>query len=111
MLQYIATQPEQMAAHKAFFLTLFSEKVLGAREPPPPSSLAAFQPLAAALTEEELSQNVLPSVLRMAKRSPESALTSAAAVFAGVPFDLSQHLQSLAVELLPLLRHSRETVR
>ena len=90
---------------------VFPCQVLGAREPLPASTVAAYQTLAAALGEEEFEQAVLPSMLRMAKRSPESVLSSAAAFIRMLSIDLSPLATRLAAEMLPLIRHSKDTVR
>lgn len=107
-----ATGDEQiLAAHREALLSLFTDRVLGSREPLPPSTISAYRALAAAITESELSKRLLPTVVRLSKRSPETVLNSTAAVFGMLRLDLSQHAEGLVRELLPLLRHARETVR
>lgn len=110
-LEFAAAQPQLMSVHKEFFLTLFIDKVLGAREPLPQSTPASYQLLATALTDAEVSEKLLPSIVRMSKRSPESVLGSAAAVFGMLRLDLSEHAEKLSRELLPLLRQSKDSVR
>ena len=85
--------------------------MLGAREPLPASTVTAYQPLAAALGEAEFEQAVMPTMLRMAKRSPESVLSSAAAFIRMLSIDLSPLAARLAAEMLPLIRHSKDAVR
>ena len=107
-----ATGDEQvLSAHRGALFGLFIDRVFGSRDPLPPTTLAAYRALAAAVTESELGERLLPSVVRLSKRSPETVLNSAAAIFGMLRLDLSQHAEALVRELLPLLRHTRETVR
>jgi hypothetical protein len=68
LLEVCAAQPELMSANRAGLLGLYTDKVLGARERPSPETLAAYQPLLATLTDEELGGGLLATATRMMKR-------------------------------------------
>lgn len=86
-------------------------KVLAAKERPAPEAMDAYQPLLATVTHEEMSGTLLPVISRMAKRSPDSMLSSAARVLMLVQLDLSQYAAALMADLQPLLRHVKPPIR
>jgi len=86
-------------------------KVLAAKERPVPEATDAYQSLLATVTHEEMSGTLLPVISRMAKRSPDSMLSSAARVLMLVQLDLSQDAAALMADLQPLLRHVKPPIR
>ena len=54
---------------------------------------------------------LLPLILRMAKRSPDAVLGSAARVLALLRLDLGQHAAPVVADLQPLLRHVKPPTR
>jgi len=63
------------------------------------------------VTHEELDGVLLPLILRMAKRSPDAVLGSAARVLALLRLDLGQHAAPVVADLQPLLRHVKPPTR
>lgn len=86
-------------------------QVLGSRECVPSELVLAYKPWAEALTGEEFETNLLPTLIRMSKRSPESVVTSAALLLSMLKLDLSKIAASLTTEMLSMVRHSKESVR
>ncbi|KAK9840722.1 hypothetical protein WJX81_000165 [Elliptochloris bilobata] len=111
LLQYLHARPELFAQHRAVFLSCLCDKVLAARERPANAAVEAYQPLLATLTHAEFSGTLLPLVLRMAKRSPDSVLGSTALVLAMLQLDLSQYAAALIANLQPQLRHAKQPIR
>ncbi len=77
LLEVCAAQRELMSANRAGLLGLYTDKVLGARERPSPETLAAYQPLLATLTDEELGGGLLATATRMMKRFDPGSLHQA----------------------------------
>ena len=86
-------------------------KVLGSKEVLIKEEVQAYQGLIESLTESEIEDSILPHIFRLAKRSPESVLNSATLSIKFTRHDLSASAEKSIAELVPLLRHSRDTVR
>lgn len=139
VLEHLRARPEQLAQHRAAFLSALCEKVralpavavgprlaklvrrpltpwwccqvLAARERPAAEAVSAYQPLLDTATHDEFGGVLLPLILRMAKRSPDSVLPSAAEVLGLLRLDLSQYAAAVVADLQPFLRHAKQPVR
>eukprot|EP00929_Paragymnodinium_shiwhaense_P086899 TRINITY_DN47277_c0_g2_i1.p1 TRINITY_DN47277_c0_g2~~TRINITY_DN47277_c0_g2_i1.p1 ORF type:complete len:2755 (+),score=912.30 TRINITY_DN47277_c0_g2_i1:113-8377(+) len=82
----------------------YMKTVIEAKKPPSAFLLDAWGPVLAALSEEELDKQVLPSASRMMKRSPAAIMEAFPAMVPKLSIDLSgkakEYLDIMAVELL-----------
>lgn len=91
-------------------LPVLCDKVLADKVPPQPGVLAAYGPLLAVLTPEQLQDKLLPAASRAMRRTPEPAITALAGALQHVQLDLSSSALELSGLLLQQLR-AKEAVR
>jgi hypothetical protein len=106
-------QQQQQASQEAAvsaLLPVLCDKVLADKVPPQPGLLAAYGPLLAALTPEQLQEKLLPAASRAMRRTPEPAITALAGALQHVQLDLSSSALELSGLLLQQLR-AKEAVR
>ena len=85
--------------------------MLSSKEPLPPEVVTAYKLWIEALREDEFETKLLPTLIRMSKRSPESVVTSTALLLSMLKLDLSKFAADLTTEMLSMVRHARESVR
>lgn len=87
-------------------------QVLASRDPLSEEQIHAYDGLVKEISTQDVEGNILPHVFRLAKRSPESVLKNST-VFLAMKngWDLSGSAEKAILELLPLLRHSKDSVR
>lgn len=73
--------------------------------------MLAYKPWAQAISQEEFEASLLPVILRMSKRSPESVVRSSANLLGMLKLDLSSCALTIVKEMLGMIRHAKETVR
>jgi hypothetical protein len=106
-------QQQQQASQEAAvaaLLPVLCDKVLADKVPPQPGLLAAYGPLLAALTAEQLQEKLLPAANRAMRRTPEPAITALAGALQHVQLDMSSSALELSGLLLQQLR-AKEAVR
>ena len=102
---------EQLQALRPTLLASFCDKVLSASKPLPPAVGQTYVPLLMTLSEQELTEDVLPPLLRSLKRSPEAALPTAAMLLQAVQLDMGSMAGDLFGELARLVRSAKEPIR
>lgn len=85
--------------------------MLASKEPLPSEYVTAYKAWAEALTEQDFESSLLPSLIRMSKRSPESVVTSTALLLSMLKLDLSKSAADMTSEMLSMVRHAKESVR
>lgn len=86
-------------------------QVLNSREPLPATQVTAYRAWIEALTAEDFEGSLLPALVRMSKRSPESVVRSTALLLSMLKLDSSSFAPSLAKDMLSMVRHPKENVR
>ena len=86
-------------------------QVLSSRVPVSKAVLACYRPLLGSLSLEQTETVLLPALVRVVKRLPEIMLPVMEAVFQMLEVQLTDQATVLIQELLPQLRHAKETVR
>jgi hypothetical protein len=114
-LQQRQWQQQQQQQHDqeqavSVLLPVLCDKVLADKVPPQPGLLAAYGPLLAVLTPEQLQDKLLPAASRAMRRTPEPAITALAGALQHVQLDLSSSALELSGLLLQQLR-AKEAVR
>ena len=86
-------------------------QVLSSRVAVSKAVLACYRPLLRNLSLEQTETVLLPALVRVVKRLPEIMLPVMEAVFQMLEVQLTDQATVLIQELLPQLRHAKETVR
>ena len=86
-------------------------QVLNSRDPVPPANVTAFRAWAEAITEDEFETSILPVLIRMAKRSPDSVVRSTALLLHMLRLSSDKFAAGLMKEMLGMIRHPKESVR
>ena len=89
VLGFLLTHPDQLQQHRGLLLFLYNEKVLGGKETVTTSTRQAYSKLLATVMQDELKATLIPTLMRMVRRSPEQALVNATALLSAVKLDLS----------------------
>ena len=86
-------------------------QVLSSRVAVSKAVLACYRPLLRSLSLEQTETVLLPALVRVVKRLPEIMLPVMEGVFQMLEVQLTDQAIVLIQELLPQLRHAKETVR
>lgn len=92
-------------------MALYSESVIGSKQPVPEVKLAAWSPLVAQLSQQDFTSTILPAMLKFVRRTPEAALGSIKALLAAAHLDLRSSAADMMEQWVKLVRGSKETVR
>ncbi len=86
-------------------------QVLSSRVAVSNAVLACYRPLLSSLSSQQTETVLLPALVRVVKRLPEVMLPVMEVVFRMLEVQLTDQAIVLIQELLPQLRHAKETVR
>lgn len=93
---------------KAVFLDMYVRVILNVKEKPSDGLSEAFGSLFSDLSHEEFKSIVVPSSVKMLKRSPELVLGSINILLKSVKLDLSKYAVEILSVVLPQARHADE---
>ena len=96
---------------QALFLDLYVKTVLSSKDKPAPFFSQAFRPLLKRLSHDDFTSAILPSAVRMLRRSPELVIEAVRDLVESVSLDLSKHALELLPPLLQHVRHANESFR
>lgn len=85
--------------------------MLASRTAVPLAVLECYRPLFRSLSWEQFEGSALPALLRVVKRLPDIMLPVMEAVFEMLDGEVTAQAGAIVKELLPQLRHVKETVR
>lgn len=85
--------------------------VLSSREKPSLFSSRAFRPLLKRLSHDDFASAILPTAVRMLRRSPELVIEAVRDLVESVSLDLSKHALEILPPLLQHVRHADEALR
>jgi hypothetical protein len=103
-------RPEAMSAAVAALLPVMCDQVLMGRERPSPATTAAYAPLLASLSSEQISSAVAAAAVKALRRTPEPAMASLAGLLPALSADASSSALELVTLMVQQLR-SKESVR
>lgn len=103
-------RPEAMSAAVAALLPVMCDQVLMGRERPSPATTAAYAPLLASLSSEQISSSVAAAAAKALRRTPEPAMAALAGLLPGLTADASGSALELLTLMVQQLR-SKEAVR
>ena len=93
------------------FLEIFIEKVLSAKVAPERLELECYRKMLESLTMDDVKTKLMPSAVKMSKRSPEAAIEITAFALGCLSIDLSGFSDDLSALMLQQGKHAKETVR
>ncbi|KAL8156542.1 hypothetical protein AgCh_001585 [Apium graveolens] len=111
VLEYSRSNSSFFDEWKAVFLDMYVRVILNVKEKPSDGLSEAFGSLFSYLSHEEFKSVVVPSSVKMLKRSPELVLGSINVLLKSVNLDLSKYALEILSVVLPQARHADEARR
>lgn len=108
VLEYSCSNSSFFDQWKAVFLDMYVKVILNVKEKPSDGLSEAFRSLFSYLSHEEFKSIVVPSSVKMLKRSPELVLGSINVLLKSVNLDLSKYALEILSVVLPQARHADE---
>lgn len=91
-----------------WFLDIYVNTVLNAKEKPGKGLSEAFLPLFLHLSHEDLKSTIIPASVKMLKRNPELVLESVGVLLQSIKLDLSKYAMEILPVVLSQARHADE---